>query len=124
MQLPTNGFWNFLQRIFGEISETARKETKSFVILVEFIAIVTLSALLVFSDQKTEKINEVRISDKEAIIVQQKKLIQKMMFILVPKLEKKVEKEVKKQNEEVIQELEKSTETLEELTKVIKNEKK
>lgn len=103
--LITDGFWKLLETIFGEISETAKKDAKSAVIIFQFVVIVCLSILLINMGSDWRQ-------DKE-------KTIQRLLKKLEPRIERKINRSVEKETDKINKSVNETNETLKELKEVI-----
>lgn len=113
MTLPKSGFFEFIRGLISDVSKNV------YAVIIVCLIVSNYYFIKQFVNCKNDcttkilKVQELRLEDKDILL-----------NYLLPDIKRAVKKEVRKQNEEVIQSVEKTTKTLEELTNVITNEKK
>lgn len=107
MTLPKNGVFGFLGKIYGDMSENAKSDTKTYVIMVQFLAIIALSIVAFTSDKKSDEAKD--------------RLIQRLWEMAEPRIERQVNREVNQQTDEIIKGVDRAIDGVEELKKTVSN---
>lgn len=101
---------HWFERIFGALSESARKDIKTFIIVL-----LTISNAFFIS--KWTSCTEVRVTDKKA-------QYDEILRLLLPRIEEITDQKVDQKTKYVIENVEKVDKTLNELTKAVKDKVK
>lgn len=97
---------HFIERIFGAFSESARKDIKSFFIVI-------LIGSNAFFISKWTSCTETRVVDKQS-------QYNEILRLVLPRIEESVERKVEQKTRDVSQKVEKVDQSLGELTKAVK----
>lgn len=101
-----NGFWNLIGKVFGELSETTKKDVKSAVIIFQFLVIAFLGWQIMDVNQK-------RVMDKDEVI-------ERLLNRIEPRIERKVDKKVEAKTKEMTNAVEQMGSSVKELTQTVR----